>query len=78
MQRQLARIGLHDTSSTRKLLGNHLIDVFNDPSSIARVQDNGRVVRESLLMGPNGGIKLETIWRGDQLITVNAFGGGIK
>jgi hypothetical protein len=76
MAQQMERIGLADTSASRALLVNHLTKVLNDPTSIAKVQENGRVVRESFLMGPYGGVKFETVWDGAQLITVKVFGGG--
>ena len=75
MLKQLESVGLHDTAATRQLLGSHLDDVLNNSSNILRTQANGRVVRESLLMGPNGGVKLESVWDGTKLITVNVFGG---
>jgi hypothetical protein len=35
------------------------------------MQANGRVLKESLLMGPGGkAVKLQTIWEGNKLITV--------
>jgi RHS repeat-associated protein len=75
MMGQLNRIGLNDTPASRRLVTEHLTDVFNDPSTIRAVQDNGRVVRESLLSGPGGNLKMESIWEGDRLITMNLFGG---
>jgi RHS repeat-associated protein len=75
MLRQLERIGLPDTPTTRQYLKEHLSIVVNDPTNILRIQNNGRVVRESLLMGPRGGVKLETIWEGESLITGRIFGG---
>jgi len=75
MASQLDSIGLHDTPATRDHLTDHLTKTLNDPSSVARTQDNGRVVRDSLLMGPQGGLKFETVWEGAKLITGNLFGG---
>ena len=65
MLNQLERIGLPDNPETRKLLFEHLINAFNDPSNISRVQANGRIVKESLLMGPRGGVKIKSIWEGN-------------
>jgi len=76
MLAQLERIGLPDTAANRALLQQHLEAVANDASNIARTQANGRVVRESLLIGPGGAVKVESIWEGLKLITVNLFGGG--
>jgi len=75
MLAQMERIGLSDSAASRIMLQQHLEAVVNDASNIARTQSNGRIVRESLLMGPRGGVKVESIWEGDRLITVNLFGG---
>lgn len=75
MLRQLEHVGLPDTPATRQYLTEHLTGVLRDPSNIVRVQENGRILRESLLMGPRGGLKFETVWDGDRLITGNLFGG---
>ncbi len=69
MSKSLNRIGLHDTPATRQYLTEHLDGVFNNASSVVRTQANGRDVREALLMGPNGGVKFQTIWEGNKLIT---------
>ncbi|WP_196602046.1 hypothetical protein [Pectinatus frisingensis] len=53
----------------------NLIEAFNNPASILKTQENGRVVRESLLSGPNGVIKVESVWDGSKLITATLFGG---
>jgi hypothetical protein len=75
MLRQLQSIGLHDNPATRKYLTEHLATVVNNPSNLVRTQANGHVVRESLLMGPNGGVKFETVWDGAKLITGKLIGG---
>ena len=75
MLSQLNRIGLSDNPATPQYLTKHLTRLINDPSNIARVEAMGRVVRESLLMGPTGGLKFETIWEGNKLITGIFFGG---
>jgi RHS repeat-associated protein len=75
MLSQLGRIGLPDNMETREYLAAHLTRVLNDVSNVARVELNGRVVRESLLTGPKGVVKLETVWEGAKLITGNLFGG---
>lgn len=74
MLRQLESIGLPDTPATRQYLSQHLSETYANPGSVVRTQENGRVVRESLLMGPNGGVKFETIWDGNRLITGELFG----
>ena len=46
-----------------------------DPSNIAKLQENGRVIKESLLMDPKGALKMESIWQNDKLITIILKGG---
>ena len=75
MLSQLERIGLPDNPATRQYLADHLTGVLNDSSNIARIDAVGRVVRESLLLGPGGALKFETIWDGTRLLTGNLFGG---
>jgi len=75
MLRQLESVGLHDTLATRQYLTEHLSSVVNNANNIVRTQANGTVVRESLLMGPNGGMKFETVWDGTKLITGKLLGG---
>jgi len=74
MLNQVNRIGIYDNAAGRNILTEALNRVINDPSNIARIQDNGRVVRESLLSGPGGVLKMETVWEGTRLITINLFG----
>jgi hypothetical protein len=74
MLNQVNRIGIHDNAAGRNILTDAFNRVLNDPSNIARIQDNGRVVRESLLTGPGGVLKMETVWEGSRLITVYFFG----
>jgi hypothetical protein len=51
----------------------HLTEVLNNPANIAKIQENGRVVRESVLFGPMGALKFQTIWEGSKLITGYMF-----
>jgi len=74
MLQQLESIDLSDTAATRNFLTGHLTKVLNDPSNIVKIQENGRVVRESLLMGPQGGLKLESVWEANKLITMVLHG----
>ena len=74
MLRQLESIGLPDNVVTRQYLLQHLKNAYADPSNIIRVQENGRVIRETLLTGPQGVVKLETIWDGNRLITGEIYG----
>jgi RHS repeat-associated protein len=72
---ELQRVGLNDTAQARNHVRAHLGRVLNDASSIVS-QTGNRTVRESFLMGPTGGIKLETVWEGTKLITMKVLGGG--
>jgi hypothetical protein len=75
MLKQLKSVGIFDNAEGRSLLKSHLESVFNSTEGI--LQSNGRYLRESLLMGPNGGLKVESIWEGNRLITVKLLGGKI-
>ncbi len=75
MLQQLESVGLHDNAATRRYLTEHLTEVYKNRSSISLIQENGRVVRESLLMGPHGVVKFETVWERNRLITGTIFGG---
>ena len=55
----LSKIGLRDNLDTRQLLTDHLLEIARTPGT---VQENGRIIRESLLIGPGGAVKLKTIW----------------
>lgn len=74
MASQLNRIGIGDNATGRALFSDHLDEVFNNPNSVVRVQENGRTVREGLLKGPDGMLKTETIWDGNRLITGQLYG----
>ncbi len=76
MLRQMERIGLLDKEGTRTYLADHLKKTLEDSNSIFKIQENGRVVRESLLSGPRGIVKVESIWEDVKLITVKIFGKG--
>lgn len=56
-------------------MAEHLNNVLNDPSAIKEIQETGRIVRESLLAGPDGIVKMQSVWEGTKLITVQLFGG---
>jgi hypothetical protein len=76
MLRQMERVGLPDTPENRTLMAEHFGKVLNDSTSIAKELSGGRVTRESLLMGPKGAVKVESIWEGEKLITFKLLGGG--
>lgn len=76
MLRQMERIGLPDTPQVRGLLKDHLISTLRDPNSIKDTAlEGGRILRESLISGKNGHLKVESIWDGNKLITVKLKGG---
>ena len=85
---QMNRIGIHNTTPGRRYLTQHLDDVVQDPSNIARtfqktLPDGSRIrleVRESLLSGPGGFLKVESTWQLfpdglRRLTTIIPFGG---
>ncbi len=76
MLRQMERIGFSESQGTRTYLADHLKKALNDPTSIVRTQENGRVLRETLLTGPRGSLKVESVWEDSKLITVGVFGKG--
>ena len=73
MLRQLESVGIFDDAAGRALLNSHFQGTYN--SSIGILQSNGRYLRESLLLGPRGALKVESIWEGNKLITVKLLGG---
>jgi hypothetical protein len=75
MLRQMESIGLTDNPDNRRYMERFFQNVLNDPTNVAEIQPNGRIVRESLLMGPRGGLKVVSVWEGDRLITVVLIGG---
>ena len=76
MLRQMERIGLPDTVANRQLMTNHFQGVLNDATNISGKGRNGEAIRESLLMGPNGGVKIESIWEGNTLQSFRLKGVG--
>lgn len=72
MLNQLNRIGIYDNEYWRNSMFQKLWqDYYN---LIPILQENGRHVRDTLLIGPNGMLKMETIWQGGKLITIELFG----
>lgn len=86
---QLRRIGIVDTPAWRSYLEVHLQRIALSSSNIVGTQVTGtgggvmvtRVIKESLLAGPNGFLKMESVWEfnpylgAPRLITVKLFGG---
>ena len=52
MSGQLNSVGIYNNATGREIIKNSLNNVLNDPSSVIGIQNNGRVIRESLLVGP--------------------------
>lgn len=70
----MQRIGLQDTPASRLYMERWLNKVLNDAKNIVEVGKNGRTVREALLAGPLGVLKVETVWDGAKLITIKLLG----
>ncbi len=90
MLAELRKIGIHDTPASREYLAKHLNDVLKDPSNISKVEVRSYIAkelpdtpiveytattRESLLIGPGGAVKIESVWNDDKLLTVIVKGG---
>ena len=90
MQRELQKIGIHDTSSGREYVSNHLNNVIKDSNNISNIETRSYIAkelpekplveytattRESLLMGPGGAVKVESVWTNNRLLTILVKGG---
>lgn len=90
MKTELSKIGIQDTTSGRQYLTEHLNNALNDSSNIRNIENRTYIakelpgtpvveytatVKESLLMGPGGGLVVESIWDGNRLLTVILKGG---
>lgn len=78
MLASLNRIGLQDNAATRRLLEENITAAYRDPSSIVSSTVDGWIERESLLMGPGGGVKITTQWKGRDLISAIVEGAKLK
>ncbi|MBM4128106.1 MAG: hypothetical protein FJ247_12280 [Nitrospira sp.] len=78
MLRHMERIGLPDTPANRQLMSQHFQGVLNDATNIVATGRNGTTIRESLLMGPNGGVKVTSYWDGETLRTFILEGVGSR
>ncbi len=79
---QLARIGIYDTSEGRTILQENFSNTVSSGANIVRTFTNKYgtyQIRESLLAGPRGFLKLETTWEvtgnGYRLTTIIPLGG---
>lgn len=75
MLAQLQRIGIFDTAANRAFLQTYFNNVLRNSKNIITTQANGTVVRDSLLMGPNGGLKVVSFWQENRLISFILYGG---
>ncbi|WP_156935423.1 hypothetical protein [Pseudonocardia spinosispora] len=82
MKEQLARIGIFDSPQSRQLLRENLSEASASSSNIQRAFETeyGKFeVRDSLLAGPRGILKIESTWQqtdnGLKLITIIPYGG---
>jgi hypothetical protein len=74
MASQLSQIGIGNTRGGRRILRDHLESVYADATSIVATK-GARTTRESLLAGPGGFRKLQTVWEDNKLITGLIYGG---
>ena len=74
LQRKVNSIGIYDNENGRKIILDALSRTLNDKTSIKESLRDGRILRESLMVGPQGVLKMETIWDGEKLITVKILG----
>lgn len=65
MEAELLRIGIQDNAEGRAYMTQKFTDTYYDPNNILRVQENGRVVKDSLIVGPSGALRMETVWEGN-------------
>jgi hypothetical protein len=76
MLRLLESIGIFDTPENRDYILNYLENVFYDETNIIETQADGRMIKDSLLMGKQGGLRMQTVWSEDILITFFLKKGG--
>ncbi|MNC77754.1 hypothetical protein D3C75_1297960 [compost metagenome] len=74
MLSQLNSIGVFDNEAGRDYLQEQFTRALFDTTN-ATTQANGRVMKEFLLMGPNGSVKVQSVWDGNKLITAELYGG---
>lgn len=74
MDKQLQKVGIADTPANREMIRRKVIEAYNDPSSISKV-DGKWTTREMFVMGPRGGLKIDTIWVKNDLISFVVRGG---
>lgn len=75
MLAQLERIGVADTNEWRSYIEYAFRGAYYDTKN-AIIQENGRIAKEFLLSGPNGILKVRTVYDNNRLITIEFFGKG--
>ena len=70
MLSRLMHIGISDTPQNREYMSNILKKAFQDRKINGFLQDNGRYIVDSILSGPGGTIKMQSIWEENRLITI--------
>jgi len=69
MLRLLESVGIFDTAENRNYLLNYLENIFYDETNIIEIQTDERVIKDSLLIGKQGALRMQTVWSDDKLIT---------
>jgi hypothetical protein len=70
LERQLNSIGIFDNPAGREYLTEVLNSAYSSTDNIIEIAPNGYVLRETLLSGPNGFLKMTTIWDSNKLVTI--------
>ena len=70
--KQLEKIGIMDNPDSREYVYKKILEAYYYAQPI--IQENGRILKEILIMGPNGALKMQTIWDGAKLVTVFLLG----
>ena len=68
MLRQLEAVGINDTASMRRYVMNAIMRSARDPLLA------GERVKDTLLVGSRGLLKLETVWNKDRIVTFFLYG----
>lgn len=76
MLRLLESIGIYDTIENRHYMVSQIEAAFYDSTNIIRTQLDGRIVKDALLIGKRGALRMETVWQNNKLITIFLKSGG--
>jgi len=75
MKKQLQRIGINDTPGNRKYILRALMQALGKSDNISGTGKTGALIRDTLLMGPRGALKLEIYSFGWKISTIAIYGG---